>query len=106
MNNTDPLVLIDGVEGRMAELAPNDIASITVLKDAASAAIYGSRAANGVVLIETKKGSGDKVSVNYTGYFGMQQLGRRYNIITDSPEYMELWNSAFTNSGSNPLFPG
>lgn len=105
LNNTDPLVLIDGVEGRMAELAPNDIASITVLKDAASAAIYGSRAANGVVLIETKKGSGDKVSVNYTGYFGVQQLGRRYNIITDSPEYMELWNSAFTNSGSNPLFP-
>lgn len=105
LNNTDPLVLIDGVEGRMAEVAPNDIASITVLKDAASAAIYGSRAANGVVLIETKKGEGDKVSVNYTGYFGVQQLGRRYDIITDSPEYMELWNSAFTNSGSNPLFP-
>ncbi len=105
LNNTDPLVLIDGVEGRMAEVAPNDIASITVLKDAASAAIYGSRAANGVVLIETKRGEGDKVSVNYTGYFGVQQLGRRYNIITDSPEYMELWNSAFTNSGSNPLFP-
>lgn len=105
LNNTDPLVLIDGVEGRMSELAPNDIASITVLKDAASAAIYGSRAANGVVLIETKKGSGDKVSVNYTGYFGVQQLGRKYDIITDSPEYMELWNSAFTNSGSNPLFP-
>lgn len=105
LNNSDPLVLIDGVEGRMAELAPNDIASITVLKDAASAAIYGSRAANGVILVETKKGSGDKVSVNYTGYFGMQQLGRRYDIISDSPEYMELWNSAFTNSGSNPLFP-
>lgn len=105
LNNTDPLVLIDGVEGRMAELAPNDIASITVLKDAASAAIYGSRAANGVVLIETKKGSGDKVAINYTGYFGVQQLGRRYNLITDSPEYMELWNTAFTNSGSNPLFP-
>lgn len=105
LNNTDPLVLIDGVEGRMAELAPNDIASITVLKDAASAAIYGSRAANGVVLIETKKGTGDKVGINYTGYFGVQQLGRRYNLITDSPEYMELWNTAFTNSGSNPLFP-
>ena len=105
LNNSDPLVLIDGVEGRMAELAPNDIASITVLKDAASAAIYGSRAANGVILVETKKGSGDKVSVNYTGYFGMQQLGRRYDIISDSPEYMELWNSAFVNSGSNPLFP-
>ena len=105
LNNTEPLVLIDGVEGRMAELAPNDIESITVLKDAASAAIYGSRAANGVVLIETKKGSGDKVTINYNGYFGVQQLGRRYNIISNSAEYMELWNTAFTNSGSDPLFP-
>lgn len=105
LNNTDPLVLIDGVEGRMAELAPNDIESITVLKDAASAAIYGSRAANGVILIETKKGSGDKISINYTGYFGVQQLGRRYNIISDTPEYMKLWNQAFTNSGSSALFP-
>lgn len=105
LNNTEPLVLIDGVEGRMAELAPNDIESITVLKDAASAAIYGSRAANGVVLIETKKGSGDKVTINYNGYFGVQQLGRRYNLISNSAEYMELWNTAFTNSGSDPLFP-
>lgn len=104
LNNTEPLVLIDGIEGKMAELAPNDIASITVLKDAASAAIYGSRAANGVVLIETKKGTGDKVSINYNGYFGVQQLGRRYDLITDSPEYMELWNQAMTNSGSDPLF--
>ena len=105
LNNTEPLVLIDGVEGRMAEIAPNDIESITVLKDAASAAIYGSRAANGVVLIETKKGSGDKVTINYNGYFGVQQLGRRYNLISNSAEYMELWNTAFTNSGSDPLFP-
>lgn len=105
LNNTEPLVLIDGVEGRMAELAPNDIESISVLKDAASAAIYGSRAANGVVLIETKKGSGDKVTINYNGYFGVQQLGRRYNLISNSAEYMELWNTAFTNSGSDPLFP-
>ena len=105
LNNTEPLVLIDGVEGRMAELAPNDIESITVLKDAASAAIYGSRVANGAVLIETKKGSGDKVTINYNGHFGVQQLGRRYNLISNSAEYMELWNTAFTNSGSDPLFP-
>lgn len=105
LNNTDPLVLIDGVEGRLAELNPSDIASITVLKDAASAAIYGSRAANGVVLVETKKGEGESVSINYNGYFGVQQLGKRYDIISDSPEYMRLWNRAFTNSGSDPLFP-
>ncbi|MDR0431661.1 MAG: SusC/RagA family TonB-linked outer membrane protein [Tannerellaceae bacterium] len=105
LNNTDPLILIDGIEGRMAELNPNDIASITVLKDAASAAIYGSRAANGVILIETKRGEGDKISINYNGYFGMKKISNKYDIITDSPEYMRLWNTAFTNSGSDPLFP-
>lgn len=93
------------MEGRLAELNPSDIASITVLKDAASAAIYGSRAANGVVLVETKRGEGDKVSINYNGYFGVKQLGKRYDIIADSPEYMRLWNRAFVNSGSDPLFP-
>ncbi|MDD2953567.1 MAG: TonB-dependent receptor [Parabacteroides sp.] len=105
LNNTDPLILIDGVEGRMSDVNPSDIASMTVLKDAASAAIYGSRAANGVVLIETKKGEGEKVSINYNGYFGVQQLGRRYDLITDSPTYMRLWNKAVTNEGGDPLFP-
>lgn len=105
LNNSDPLILIDGIEGRMAELNPNDIASITVLKDAASAAIYGSRAANGVILIETKRGEGDRVSINYNGYFGVKRLAERYDIVSNSPEYMRLWNTAFTNSGSDPLFP-
>jgi len=105
LNNTNPLVLIDGIEGRLSEMNPNDIGSITVLKDAASAAIYGSRAANGVVLVETKKGTGEKITLNYNGYVGMQQLGRRYNIISNSAEYMSLWNDAFTNTGSDPLFP-
>lgn len=106
LNNTDPLVLIDGVEGRFAELNPNDIESITVLKDAASSAIYGSRAANGVVLVETKKGIGtEKITLNYNGYVGMQQLGRRYDLISNSPEYMTLWNTAIENSGGDPMFP-
>lgn len=105
LNNTNPLVLIDGVEGRMEQLNPSDIASITVLKDAASAAIYGSRAANGVILIETKKGEGDKVAINYNGYFGVQQLARRYELISNSAEYMQMWNTANKNSGSDPLFP-
>jgi TonB-linked SusC/RagA family outer membrane protein len=104
LNNTDPLILIDGIEGRMAELNPNDIASITVLKDAASAAIYGSRAANGVILIETKRGD-DRVSINYNGYVGIKNISEKYDLITNSPEYMRLWNSAFINSGSDPLFP-
>lgn len=105
LNTSDPLVMIDGVEGRFDEINPNDIASITVLKDAASAAIYGSRAANGVILVETKSGGGERVSINYNGYFGLQQLGRRYDLVSNSADYMTLWNQAFTNSGSDPLFP-
>lgn len=105
LNNSDPLVLIDGVEGRLAEVNPNDIGSITVLKDAASAAIYGSRAANGVILIETKRGDGtEKVSINYNGYFGFKSLGRKFDIISNSAEYMEIWNTALNNEDRAPIF--
>ena len=106
LNDTSPLILIDGVEGRIAELNPNDIESITVLKDAASAAIYGSRAANGVILITTKIGGTiDKMSVTYGSYFGFQQLGERYDIIDDSAEFMKIWNQAIINAGGDPMFP-
>ncbi|KWX82328.1 hypothetical protein AXF24_12305 [Streptococcus pneumoniae] len=56
LNNSSPLVIVDGVEGSLGSISPNDVETISVLKDAASAAIYGSRAANGVILITTKKG--------------------------------------------------
>ena len=106
LNNTNPLILIDGIEGRIAELNPNDIESMTVLKDAASAAIYGSRAANGVILIETKKGFGkEKTTVTYNGYFGLQELGKRYELISNSAEYMGYWNDAIISSGGSALFP-
>ena len=101
----NPLVLIDGIEGRISEVDPNAIESMTVLKDAASAAIYGSRAANGVILIETKKGAGDKVTLTYNGYVGVQTLARGVDIISNSADYMELWNEAVTNTGGSPLFP-
>src|SRR5690606_23613538 len=68
LNNTNPLVLVDGIEYSMDELNPNDIESISVLKDAA-AAIYGSRGANGVIMVTTKKGKG-KSKVNYGYYRG------------------------------------
>lgn len=106
LNDSNPLVLIDGVEGRLAELNPNDIASMTVLKDAASAAIYGSRAANGVVLVTTKGGNYESgTQLSYNGYYGLQQLGRRYDLIDNSAEYMDMWNTAVVNSGGDPLFP-
>jgi TonB-linked SusC/RagA family outer membrane protein len=101
----NPLVLIDGIEGRISEVDPNAIESLTVLKDAASAAIYGSRAANGVILIETKKGEADRVSLTYNGYAGVQALARGVDIISNSADYMTLWNEALTNTGGSALFP-
>lgn len=69
LNSASPYILIDGVESEtMSAIDPNDIASISVLKDAASAAIYGSKAANGVILITTKRGSTGKPKVSYSGY--------------------------------------
>ncbi len=83
-NSTATLVLIDGVEGDMTLLNPNDIASISVLKDAAACAIYGARAAAGVVLITTKNGSEGKTRVSYNGYVG-------FNIPGIMPERVPAW---------------
>ena len=106
LNNSNPLVLVDGVEASINEINPNDIESMTVLKDAASSAIYGSRAANGVVLITLKSGSfNEKARINLSSYVGLQSLGRRYEIIDNSVEYMNLWNQALVNQGGSPLFP-
>ncbi len=106
MNNSNPLVIIDGVEGSFDQLNPNDIETISVLKDAASAAIYGSKAANGVVLVTTKMGKKDeKMQINLSSYIGVQTLGRHYNMIDNSVEAMETWNQALANGGSSPLFP-
>ena len=67
--NASPLVLIDGIEGDIDRLNPNDIASISVLKDASSAAIYGARASYGVILVTTKEGSARKTTVSYDGRY-------------------------------------
>lgn len=106
LNNSNPLVIIDGIEGAFEQLNPADIESISVLKDAASAAIYGSKAANGVVLITTKMGkNNEKMKVNVSSYVGIQSLGRKYDMIDNSAEYMQLWNKALANDGKNPLYP-
>jgi TonB-linked SusC/RagA family outer membrane protein len=106
LNNTDPLVIIDGVEGEFSQINPNDIESIAVLKDASSAAIYGSKAANGVVLITTKMGSKrEQLQINLSSYVGIQTLDRRYNLINNSAENMQMINFALINGGSSPLFP-
>lgn len=98
-----PLVLIDGVESSLDAVDPNDIENISVLKDAASAAIYGSRAANGVILVTTKTGGGEELQMNYNGYIGKQ-------VFTELPEfvdgytYMNKLNEAFANVNRNPIY--
>lgn len=69
--SNDPLVIVDGVPGRMEAVNTNDIESIEVLKDAASTAIYGSRGANGVILITTKKAKEQQTRISYSGYIGI-----------------------------------
>lgn len=102
---SDPLILINGVPGSMSNLDPSMIESVSVLKDAASAAIYGARAANGVILVTTKQGAvGDKVSISYHGNIGLHTPTRLYDRVTSSVEYMELANLAWKNSGSGKAY--
>jgi TonB-dependent starch-binding outer membrane protein SusC len=106
LNNAEPLVIIDGVEGTFSQLNPNDIESISVLKDAASSAIYGSKAANGVILITTKAGKlNEKMEITLSSYAGLQTLGMHYDLINNSAEMMELYNQALINDGSSAYYP-
>ena len=73
LGTSDPLVLVDGIPMDMNQLDPNTIESVTVLKDAAASAIYGARAANGVIVVKTKRGTPGKISISYNGYAGFQQ---------------------------------
>jgi TonB-linked SusC/RagA family outer membrane protein len=88
-----PLILVDGIPGSMNEINPNDIESISVLKDASSAAIYGARAANGVILITTKRGKEEKINVSYNGYFGFSKA-TEFPDLAESWEYAEMFNIA------------
>lgn len=96
--NAGPLILVDGMSMSIADIMPNDIESISVLKDAASAAIYGSRAANGVILITTKKGKEGKVRVTYDGNLGWQQATRQPKS-AKGWQYAELYNRAMVADG-------
>jgi TonB-linked SusC/RagA family outer membrane protein len=96
--NNSPLVLIDGVTGSLNNISPDDIENVTVLKDASSAAIYGARAANGVVLITTKKGRSGKGVISYTMNVGRHYATKLPDLINNSAEYMELYNQAAARS--------
>ncbi len=101
IGNGSPLYLIDGVGGDISTLNPADIESIDVLKDAASAAIYGAQAANGVVLITTKQGREGKAKVTFDGYFGWQTAPRKMQML-NSREYMTIMDEQQVNSGLAP----
>lgn len=104
LNSSSPLVIVDGVEASLGSVSANDVESISVLKDAASAAIYGSRAANGVILITTKKGKDGKVNLDYNGYLSIERPTKIFEPVSDYATYMELVNEAFRNSGKGDVF--
>lgn len=104
LNNSSPLVIIDGVEGTLNSVSPQDVETVSVLKDAASSAIYGSRAANGVILITTKQGKSGKMKLDYTGYVSFQTLDQPYEVVSDYANYMEYLNEGMTNSNKPKPF--
>ena len=105
INNSDPLYIVDGmpIEGGIDFLNPSDIESIEVLKDAASGAIYGARAANGVVLVTTKKGKVGKASINYNFSQGWQTAWRRRDV-TSATDYAIMQNELRMNGGQAPIY--
>ncbi len=121
-SGTSPLVLIDGVTGSLNNISPDDIENISVLKDAASAAIYGSRSANGVIIVTTKKGRKGQTTVSYRPNVSTYTPTALPDLITNSAEYMEMYNAAaarggiafrysqadidkYRNSNGNPQYP-
>ncbi|MCE5345535.1 MAG: TonB-dependent receptor [Bacteroidales bacterium] len=95
---SSPLILVDGLESSIDNVNPNDIKSVSVLKDAASASIYGSRAANGVILVETKRGVAGAPKFSYHAYVGKSKPTMLPEMV-NSWEYAELYNEALTNMG-------
>lgn len=101
--NTDPLYIVDGVPmGSVRDFSPNDIETMQILKDASAAAIYGSRAANGVVIITTKSGKKDQpMRIDYSGYVGFDQIEKGVYDVMDSRQYGEYMTMAYGNSNMN-----
>ncbi len=107
LNDAAPLVIIDGVEGNMSNINPQDVESMSVLKDAASAAIYGSRAANGVILVTTKKGKSGTLKVDYNGYVSFENInkqGASFKQMSNYADYMEIQNESLINIGQSARF--
>lgn len=104
VGDNGPLVIVDGIEQPFQNINPDDIASISVLKDASSTAIYGSRAANGVILITTKRALAGKLTVSYNGFYALQKSVSNPRQM-DIKDYLELENVAYKNVGATPPYP-
>ena len=98
--NAKPLVLVDGIEMSLSQIPSSEIENISVLKDAASASIYGSRAAHGVILVTTKRGKEGKVKLSYDGTIGFQDRAVRAEQVS-AREYMTMTNEALVNAGGS-----
>ncbi len=105
LNDAAPLVVIDGMTGvAISDINPQDIETISILKDAASSAIYGSRAANGVIVITTKHGTGTSPRLTYSGNISFETVAKRMNLVTDYADFMEIQNAGLTANGQAPRF--
>ena len=105
LNNSAPLVVIDGMTGiALSDVNPQDIESISVLKDAASSAIYGSRAANGVILVTTRQGAERAPRITYSGNVSFETVAKRLNLVTDYADFMEIQNAGLIANGQAPRF--
>ena len=104
INDSNPLYLVDGMPvGGIDYLNPNDIERVEVLKDAASGAVYGARAANGVILVTTRQGSKGKTTVNYDFSYGWQNPWRKPQVL-DATEYAIMMNEGYINNGQEPRY--
>ena len=105
INSSEPLYVVDGmpVDGGINYLNPSDIASVEILKDAASAAIYGTRGANGVILVTTKSGSKGKATVSYNFSYGWQNPWTHKSVL-DAKEYMVIMNEESLNDGGDAIY--
>ena len=103
--NSDPLYVVDGVvvDNGIGYLDPSVIERVDVLKDASAASIYGARAANGVILVTTKKGKDGKMNVSFSSYTGFQQIAKKLDLM-NTQEYTTIMNEARVNSGYAPLY--
>ena len=103
LNGSSPLVLVDGVERSFTQIDPNEVADITVLKDASATAVYGVRGANGVILVTTKRGESGKTQVSASASWGLQKV-TKFLDFADSYTYANVFNNARISDGNTPRF--